>query len=95
MKVFAYHDPDFVRFHGHNVHDLLDNLVPNQLRIASQERYVDLVVNVADVVLVCVFLILETYFLVMLEFAWAVFVDCVEHLCVLAHTGGAVKNQIR
>jgi hypothetical protein len=95
MKVFANHNADFVRFHRDNVDDLLDNLVPNQLRVASQERDVDLVVNVADVVLVCVFLILETYLLVMFEFAWAVFVDCVEHLGVLAHTGRAVKNQIR
>ena len=95
MKVFANHYTDFVRFHRDNVDDLLDNLVPNQLRVASQERDVDLVVNVADVVLVCVFLILETNFLVMLELAWAVFVDRVEHLGVLAYARGAVKNQVR
>jgi hypothetical protein len=95
MKVFANHYTDFVRFHRDNVDDLLDNLVPNQLRVASQERDVDLIVNVADVVLVCVFLILETYLFVMLESAWAIFLNRVEHLRVLPYARWAVKNQVR
>jgi hypothetical protein len=64
VKVFANHDADFIRLDRHDVNNLLHNLVPNEFRVASQERDVDFVVDVADVVLVCVFFVLETHFFV-------------------------------
>jgi hypothetical protein len=95
MEIFAHHDADFVRFYRDNVDDLLDNLVPDQFRVAAEQRDVDLVVNVTDVILIGILFVLETDFLVVLELAWAIPVDRVQHLRVLADAGRAVKYQIR
>jgi hypothetical protein len=94
MEILANHDADLVGFHGNNIHNLLNDVVPNQFGIASEERHVDFVVNIADMVLVCVFLCLNTDFLVVAETAGAVFLDSVQHLAVLSHAGRAVKDEI-
>jgi len=73
---------------------LLNDVVPNQFGIASEERHVNFVVNIADMVLVTVFLCLDTDFLVVAETTGAIFLDGVQHLAVLAHAGRAVKDEI-
>ncbi len=95
MEIFAHHYADFVRFHRDNIDNLLDNLVPNQFRVAAEQRDVDLVVNVTDVILVGILFVLETDLLVVLELARAVFVNRIQHLRIFAHTRRAVKYQIR
>jgi hypothetical protein len=94
MEILANYYPDLVGFHGNNVHDLLNDIMPNQFGIASEERHVNFVVNIADMVLVSVFLCLDTDFLVVAETAGAVFLDGVQHLAILSHAGRAVKYEI-
>jgi hypothetical protein len=94
MEIFANHDADFVGFYRNNVHDLLNNVVPNQFGVASEERHIDFIVDVADMVLVCVFLCLDADFLVVIQFGGAVFLDGVKHLGIFADAGRTVKNEI-
>ena len=94
MEILANHDADLVGFHGNNVHDLLNDVVPNQFGIASEERHINFVVDIADMVLVCVFLCLDTHFLVVAETTGAVFLDGVQHLAIFSHAGRAVKDEI-
>jgi hypothetical protein len=94
MEIFANYDANFVGFYGNNVHDLLNNVVPNQFGVASKERHVDFIMDVADMVLVSVFLCLDAHFLVVIQMGGAVFLDGVKHLGILADAGWAVKNEI-
>ena len=94
MKIFANHDANFVGFYGNNVHNLLNNVVPNQFGVASKERHVDFVVDVTNMILVTVFLCLDADFLVIIQFGGAVFLDGVKHLGILADAGRTVKNEI-
>ena len=94
MEILANHDADFVGFYGNNIHDLLNNVVPNQFGVAYKERHVYFVVDVTNMILVTVFLCLDADFLVIIQFGGAVFLDGVKHLGILADAGRAVKNEI-
>ena len=64
VEVLTDDDADFVVFHGHRVHDLLDHVVPDLLGITPEEPHIHLVVDVTDSELICVFLGLDVHFLV-------------------------------
>ncbi len=64
VEVLTDDDADFVVFHTHRIHDLLDHVVPDLLGITPEEPHIHLVVDVANSELVGVFLGLDVHFLV-------------------------------
>jgi hypothetical protein len=48
MEIAAQNDAHFVLFRGNDVDDFEKDFVPERFRVASQDRHVDLVMNVTD-----------------------------------------------
>jgi hypothetical protein len=46
VEIFANNDPHFVLLRRNNIDNLLEYFVPQELRIAAQERHVNLVMDV-------------------------------------------------
>lgn len=67
VEILADNDSRLFRFHGNDVDDLEETVVPHAFRFASQEGHVDFVVDVADAIGVGVFLRLHRDALVVFE----------------------------
>jgi hypothetical protein len=68
--------------------------MPQQFGIATQERHVDLVMNITDFNIIRCLVETNTHFLFVFEFRWTVPFDGTQHLRVLADALGAVQDHV-
>jgi len=94
VEILANNDADFHGLHRDNIDDLGKDFVPNNLGIASQERHIDFVMDIADRITVLQFLVLHRDPFFILEFARTVSFENVQNLTILSDTGRSVHNEI-
>ena len=75
MEVFTYDDSVFTRLQRDNVHDLHVNIMPHKLGVASQQRHVYLIMDIAYAVTMLILFRLQIHFFIVFQTTWAVFFD--------------------
>jgi hypothetical protein len=97
VEILADNDTDFIaegEIVGDDIHDLRKEFVPQYFGIAAEERDINLVVNVADPIMISLLLRVELHALLVFELRGAVSLEKGENLGVLADTRGSIKNEI-
>jgi hypothetical protein len=94
VEIFAYNDAGCFCFSGYDIQQLHINFVPQEFGIATQERHVDFIMNVADFVKIGLFVECHTYFFFVFQIRGTVFTNAFQHLRIFSYSTGTIENNI-
>jgi hypothetical protein len=97
VEIFADNDTDFLRegdIVGDDFHDLREEFVPEDLGIASEERDIDLVMDIADSIMVILLIGFQLNALLVSQLRGTVSLEHVENLRIFSDSGGAVEDKV-
>jgi hypothetical protein len=94
VEIFANNDPHFVLLRRDNIDNLLEDFVPQELRIAAQEGHVNFVMDVAYLEEIGLLVEIHADLFLVFQFTGAEKTKHFQHLRVFADTRGAIEYHV-
>jgi hypothetical protein len=94
VKILTQDNAGFVRFHRDNIHNLEKTFIPHSLGFATEQREVNLVMDIANTIRVGMFLRLGLDFLVVFEPTGRIRFDEPQELGVFTRPWRSIKHEV-
>lgn len=94
VEILTDDNTDLILLHEDNIHDLVIDVIPEQFRMATENRQVNLVMNIADFKEIRIFIIGDTDFFLILKLTGTITINKGQYLRVFADTRRTIKYQV-